>query len=76
MRTHPGVEGERRVTGLLTSADDAGIVITTSTKDGPVSRALGYADDRAGAHRLRVGSAAQDAETEGRRAQGRAAAQV
>ena len=44
VRTHPGVEGERRVTGLLTSADDSGIVITTSTKDGPVIRALGYAD--------------------------------
>ena len=40
----PECEGERRVTGLLTSADDAGIVITTSTKDGPVVRALGYAD--------------------------------
>src|SRR4029077_5950222 len=44
VRTQPGVEGERRVTGLLTSADDEGIVVTTSTKDGPVIRALGYAD--------------------------------
>ena len=44
MRTQPGVEGERRVTGLLTAADDSGIVITTSTKDGPVTRSLGYAD--------------------------------
>ena len=44
VRTQPGVEGERRITGLLTSADDAGIVFTTSTKDCPVSRALGYAD--------------------------------
>ena len=76
VRTHPGVEGERRVTGLLTSADDSGIVITTSTKDGPVIRAPRLRGRRAGAHSVRVGSAAQDAKTEGRRAQGCAAAQV
>ena len=69
VRTHPGVEGERRVTGLLTSADDSGIVITTSTKDGPVIRALGLRGRRAGAHSLRVGPP-PNAKTEGRRAQG------
>ncbi len=44
VRTNPGVEGDRRTAGLLTSADDAGIVITMSTPDGPVTRALGYGD--------------------------------
>ena len=28
VRTNPGVEGDRRVTGLLTTADDTGIVVT------------------------------------------------
>jgi ribosome maturation factor RimP len=44
VRTNPGVEGDRRTAGLLTSADDAGIVVTMSTPDGPVTRALGYGD--------------------------------
>ena len=66
-------------TGLLTSADDDGIVITTSTKDGPVARTLALRRHRAGAHRLRVGSAAQGAKSEEHRAegaQGHSAAQV
>jgi ribosome maturation factor RimP len=42
VRTQPGVEGERRVTGLLTAADDTGIVVTTESKDGPVARKFGY----------------------------------
>jgi len=44
VRTNPGVEGERRVAGLLTTADDEGIVVTTSTKEGTTARALRYAD--------------------------------
>lgn len=44
VRTHPGVEGDRRVAGVLTSADDAGIVVTTSTNDGSTARALRYDD--------------------------------
>jgi len=44
VRTNPGVEGERRVAGLLTTADDEGIVVTTSTKEGTTARTLRYAD--------------------------------
>ena len=44
VRTNPGVEGERRVAGLLTTADDEGIVVTTSTKEGTTARTLGYGD--------------------------------
>jgi ribosome maturation factor RimP len=44
VRTHPGVDGERRAAGLLTSADLAGIVITSEGSDGPVCRALAYDD--------------------------------
>jgi ribosome maturation factor RimP len=44
VRTNPGVEGERRVAGLLTTADDEGIVVTTSTQEGTTARTLRYAD--------------------------------
>ena len=44
VRTNPGVEGERRVAGLLTTAADEGIVVTTSTKEGTTARTLRYAD--------------------------------
>lgn len=44
VRTNADVEGERRVTGLLTKADDGGIVVTSESRDGPVSRTLGYAE--------------------------------
>ncbi len=44
IRTKPGVDGERRVSGLLTSANDSGIVVTTATEEGPVAHTLGYAD--------------------------------
>ena len=42
VRTKPGVEGERRVAGSLTSADDDGIVVTTDSTEGPVARSLAY----------------------------------
>ena len=44
VRTQPNVDGERRVAGLLTSADSAGIVVTSEGSDGPVRRALAYDD--------------------------------
>jgi ribosome maturation factor RimP len=44
VRTNPGVEGDRRVTGLLTTADDTGIVVTSESNDGPVARRLAYAE--------------------------------
>jgi ribosome maturation factor RimP len=44
VRTQPGVDGERRVAGLLTSADATGIVVTSEGSDGPVRRALAYQD--------------------------------
>jgi len=44
VRTNPGVEGDRRVSGLLTAADASGIVVTTETADGPTARTLAYAD--------------------------------
>ena len=45
VRTHPETDGERRVKGTLTSADDAGIVVTTTTEsDRQSSRTIAYAD--------------------------------
>ncbi len=44
VRTNPGVEGDRRVAGLLTAADDTGIVVTSESNDGPAARRLGYAE--------------------------------
>jgi len=44
IRTMPGVEGDRRVAGMLTTADDAGIVVTSESNDGPVARRLGYSE--------------------------------
>ncbi|HTN78687.1 MAG TPA: ribosome maturation factor RimP [Acidimicrobiales bacterium] len=42
VRTMPGVEGERRVAGVLTSADDERIVVTSASNEGPVVRSLAY----------------------------------
>jgi ribosome maturation factor RimP len=44
IRTHPEADGERRVKGTLTSADDAGIVVTTIEPDGQSSRTIAYPD--------------------------------
>jgi ribosome maturation factor RimP len=41
VRTLPGVEGERRVTGTLKAADDEGVVVDP---DGGAPRAVRYAD--------------------------------
>jgi ribosome maturation factor RimP len=44
VRTHAHVEGERRVEGLLTAADDGGITITTVDDDQVGERRIAYAD--------------------------------
>jgi len=46
VRTHAGVEGERRVEGVLTAADDAGVVVRARAADSgePRDRALSYGD--------------------------------
>jgi ribosome maturation factor RimP len=44
VRTNPGVEGDRRVVGVLTTADDDSIVVMTSTNDGSTARTLAYAE--------------------------------
>ena len=62
VRTNPGVEGDRRVTGLLTTADDTGIVVTSESNDGPVDAQARLRRDRAGPHRLRMGCAAEGAQ--------------
>ena len=45
VRTHAGVEGERRVEGTLTAADDGGIVVEArAAESGTSRRALSYGD--------------------------------
>ena len=44
VRTHPDVEGERRVRGVLTAADDEGVTVTSETPEGAASRRLSYDD--------------------------------
>ena len=48
VKTVPGTEGERRIAGVLASADDDGVVVTVDGDDGPTERALTYGEiDRA-----------------------------
>jgi ribosome maturation factor RimP len=44
VRTHPHVEGDRRVQGTLRAADGAGIDVTQITAAGPTERRLAYDD--------------------------------
>ena len=46
VRTHPGVEGDRRVSGVLVAADDEGIVVRPDAEGAaePVERRLRYGD--------------------------------
>ena len=44
VRTLPGVEGERRLTGLLVDADDDGIAVRDDGHEGEEARRIPYAD--------------------------------
>jgi ribosome maturation factor RimP len=47
VKTHPGVEGDRRIRGVLTEADDDGVVVEPEPADGDgaaEARRLAYAD--------------------------------
>ena len=44
VKTVPGTEGDRRITGVLASADDDGVVVTVEGDDGPAERRLAYGE--------------------------------